>query len=219
MKLTAFARNLGSVNPSVHSIAAILLATSILAGCAAPGKRTGIGAGAGAAGGAGIGAIAGGGKGALIGAGIGAALGGMVGNRLDKQANELAEVAETKRTQDGILVKLKNDLLFETGKAVLTPAAVTQIEQLSAVLVKYPTNAITITGHTDNVGGATFNDGLSLQRARSVHEVFLKNGVSGNHLKIDGAGSSRPIASNKTKEGRAQNRRVELSIVDTEAKK
>lgn len=208
-----------NISSTRNTLAALLLSTALLASCASPGKRTGIGAGAGAAGGAGIGAIAGGGKGALIGAGIGAALGGMVGNRLDKQANELAEVAETKRTQDGILVQLKNDLLFETGKAVLTPAAITQIEQLSAVLVKYPTNAITITGHTDNVGGATFNTGLSLQRARSVQDVFLKNGVSGNHLKIDGAGLSKPIASNSTSEGRAQNRRVELTIVDTEAKK
>ncbi|RYZ63913.1 MAG: OmpA family protein, partial [Proteobacteria bacterium] len=86
-----------------HLITTSLLALSLGFGCASPGKRTATGAGAGALGGAGVGGLIGGGKGAIIGAGAGAILGGVIGNRLDKQAGELAEVAETKRTADGIL--------------------------------------------------------------------------------------------------------------------
>jgi outer membrane protein OmpA-like peptidoglycan-associated protein len=188
-------------------------------GCATPGKRTAIGAGGGAAVGAGVGAIAGGGKGALIGAGVGAALGGVIGNRLDKQANELAEVAETERTRDGILVNLKNDLLFTTGSANLTPQATQQVQQLGAIMAKYPTNHIMISGHTDNTGSTAVNDSLSQKRAQSVQDVLLQAGVKSGQLKTQGFGSSKPIASNDSKAGRGQNRRVEVYITDTEAKK
>ncbi len=197
----------------------LLLGLSLATGCTSPGKRTGIGAGVGAAAGAGIGAIAGGGNGALIGAGIGAVAGGAIGNRLDKQAKELAEVAETKRTADGILVNLKNDLLFETGKAVLTPQANSQLAQLGAILVKYPQNHVTVAGHTDNVGKDSMNRTLSLHRAQAVQDVLLGNGVVAGQLSVEGFGASKPMADNSTKAGRAKNRRVELYIVDTEAKK
>ena len=86
---------------------------AVLAACATPGTRTGVGAVGGAGVGAGVGAVAGGWKGAAIGAAIGGLAGGAVGNYLDKQAQELKEVAEnTKRTEDGILVDLKSKLLF-----------------------------------------------------------------------------------------------------------
>src|SRR5689334_14260069 len=140
-----------------------LMITATLAlsvGCASPGKRTAIGAGAGAAGGAAIGAIAGGGKGALIGAGIGAAAGGLIGNRLDRQAQELSQVAETKRTEEGILVNLKNDLLFETGKSKLSDQAQGQLRDLAGVLSKYPNDVIHIAGYTDSTGSNDINKEL-----------------------------------------------------------
>jgi outer membrane protein OmpA-like peptidoglycan-associated protein len=197
----------------------VTVALAVSAGCASDRKRTAIGAGAGAAGGAAIGGIAGGGKGAIIGAGLGAVVGGVVGNRLDKQAKELEQVAETKRTEEGILVNLKNDLLFPTGSSTLTPAATTQLTQLAGVLVKYPTNHLVISGHTDDVGTAASNDALSRQRARSVQSVLLQNGVKPDQVLTQGYGESQPIASNKTKEGRSKNRRVEVYITDTEAGK
>ena len=95
----------------------LVVSMGSLASCATPGKDTAIGAGGGAAVGAGAGALIGGGKGALIGAGAGALVGGAIGNYLDKQAQQLKKVAETHRTADGILVNLKNDLLFDTGSA------------------------------------------------------------------------------------------------------
>src|SRR6266404_9343616 len=98
----------------------VAFVAAALEGCATPGERTAIGAGGGAAVGAGVGAIAGGWKGAAIGATVGGLAGGAVGNYLDKQAEELKEVAEnTKRTKDGILVELKSKLLFNTDSAVL----------------------------------------------------------------------------------------------------
>src|SRR5437588_12181704 len=99
--------------PMRHFLMVAFVAAA-LGGCATPGKRTAIGAGGGAAVGAGVGAIAGGWKGAVIGAAVGGLAAGAVGNYLDKQAQELKEVAETKRTKDGILVDLKSKLLFTT---------------------------------------------------------------------------------------------------------
>src|SRR5437899_12835584 len=84
--------------------------------CATPGKRTAIGAGGGAAVGAGVGAIAGGWKGAVIGAAVGGLAGGAVGNYLDKQAQELKDRAETKRTKDGILARLQWKLMLTSDR-------------------------------------------------------------------------------------------------------
>src|SRR5690242_7281999 len=112
---------------------------AVLAACATPGTRTAVGAGGGAAVDAGVGAVAGGWKGAAIGAAIGGVAGGAVGNYLDKQAQELKEVAEnTKRTEDGMLVDLKSKLLFNTDSAVLKPEAVEQISKLGDILATYP---------------------------------------------------------------------------------
>src|SRR4051794_2004357 len=91
---------------SVAFASAVILVST---GCASPGKGTGVGAGVGATAGAAVGGATGGWGGAGIGAAAGGLLGGAIGNILDKQANELKEVADTKRTKNGILVKLKND--------------------------------------------------------------------------------------------------------------
>src|SRR5712671_7237110 len=109
----------------------------ILGDCATPGEKTAIGAGAGAAVGAGVGALAGGWEGAAIGAVVGGVAGGAIGNYLDKQAQELQEIANARRTESGILVNLKSSLLFSADSAVLKPAAVEQIAQLGDMLVKY----------------------------------------------------------------------------------
>jgi outer membrane protein OmpA-like peptidoglycan-associated protein len=181
-------------------------------GCASPGKKTAIGAGAGAATGAAIGGATGGWKGAGIGAAIGGVTGGAFGNYLDKQAQELEKVAQTKRTRDGILVQLKNDLLFETGSSTLKPDAASQLQQLGDILAKYDKDRVRVEGHTDNVGSDTINDSLSLKRAAAVKEILKSRGVSENQIMAIGQGESRPVANNATKQGRAANRRVELHI-------
>jgi outer membrane protein OmpA-like peptidoglycan-associated protein len=186
---------------------------AILAACATPGARTAVGAGAGAGVGAGVGAVAGGWKGAAIGAAIGGIAGGTVGNYLDKQAQELKEVAEnTKRTEDGILVDLKSKLLFNSDSAVLKPEAVDQIARLGDILAKYPEDRIRIQGHTDSTGSVSHNEELSMRRAQSVREVLAGRGVKPQQMLVEGVGEARPIADNRTSAGRSQNRRVELHI-------
>jgi outer membrane protein OmpA-like peptidoglycan-associated protein len=181
-------------------------------GCQTAGKRTAIGAGAGAAVGAGLGAVAGGWKGAAIGAAAGAAAGGGVGLYLDKQAKELEQVAETKRTENGILVQLKNDILFGTDSAVLKAEAVEQLTKVGDILAKYEENRIRIEGHADSSGSARHNEQLSERRAEAVRKVLLGRGVRDAQVTALGMGETRPVAPNDTAAGRAQNRRVELHI-------
>jgi outer membrane protein OmpA-like peptidoglycan-associated protein len=186
---------------------------AILAACATPGARTAVGAGAGAGVGAGVGAVAGGWKGAAIGAAIGGVAGGAVGNYLDKQAEELKQVAEnTRRTENGILVDLKSKLLFTTDSAVLKPEAAEQVAKLGDILAKYPEDRIRIEGHTDSTGAASHNEELSMRRAQAVRDVLMSRGVGPEQMLVQGIGESRPIAKNSTSIGRAQNRRVELHI-------
>ncbi|MBI3544227.1 MAG: OmpA family protein [Deltaproteobacteria bacterium] len=194
-------------------LAVLLLMTVVLiAGCASPGKRTAIGAGGGAGAGAAIGGAIGGWKGAGIGALAGAAAGGAVGNYLDKQKQELEKVAETKRVKDGLLVKLKNDLVFDTGSSDVKPEAARQLDELGQVLAKYKDDRIRINGYTDDVGSAADNETLAKNRADAVRDVLLSHGVDPGQLISTGFGESRPVASNKTAQGRSRNRRVELAI-------
>ncbi len=196
----------------VSKIACTIALVGALTSCATPGKNTAIGAGGGAAVGAGTGALIGGEKGALIGAGAGALVGGVIGNYLDKQAQQLKKVAETRRTADGILVSLRNDLLFETGSALPKSEAKEQLTQLGKILAQYPKDRIVVSGYTDNAGTEKFNQLLSRQRAQSIADVLKDQGVKPEQLDIEGKGESLPIASNKTAAGRAKNRRVELKI-------
>jgi outer membrane protein OmpA-like peptidoglycan-associated protein len=180
--------------------------------CATPGKDTAIGAGGGAVAGAVVGGLVGGWKGAAIGAGAGAVVGGSVGNYLDKQEQELRQVAETRRTRDGILVKLNSELLFQTGSAVLRENAIDQLEKLGAVLARYPADRIRIEGYTDSTGSNSVNEPLSERRAAEVKSVLVSRGVKETQMLALGFGDKNPIASNATPGGRARNRRVELHI-------
>jgi outer membrane protein OmpA-like peptidoglycan-associated protein len=186
---------------------------SLAVACATPGKGTAIGAGGGAAAGAGVGAIVGGWKGAAIGAAVGGVAGGAVGNYLDKQAEELKQVAEnTKRTKDGILVDLKSKLLFTTDSSVLRPEAVEMVAKLGDIFAKYPDDRVRIAGFTDSTGSVAHNEELSLRRAKSVRDVLQGRGVLPAQMLVEGMGPGQPVASNATAAGRAQNRRVELHI-------
>ena len=196
----------------MRNIFLCLLALSI--SCTSPGKRTAIGAGTGAAAGAALGAVFGSqsgnaGKGALIGAALGASLGGFVGNRLDKQAKELERIAEVRRTEEGLVAKLKSDILFDTNSAVLKG---NNVDQIAIILKKYPENNITVVGHTDADGSAVYNLKLSEQRAQSVAGRLVGDGIPSQYVLSKGAGESQPVSDNKSPAGKARNRRVELVI-------
>lgn len=197
-----------------NTISTALLGCLILttSACTSPGKRTGIGAAAGGLGGAAIGGAAGGWKGAAIGAGVGAIAGGAVGNRLDKQAKELEQVADAKRTDQGVMVNLKNDLLFETGKSDLKPEAIAQLSKVGDILTKYPEDRIQIHGFTDSTGSVAINETISQRRAQAVRDALASRGVQQSQMVVSGYGEERPVAPNTTSSGRAKNRRVELHI-------
>lgn len=192
-------------------------------GCQSAGKNTAIGAGAGAAAGGVIGAIVGHqsgnrGTGALIGAAVGASLGGVVGNRLDKQKKELETIAETKRTEQGLVSKLKSDILFDTGKAALKPAATENLGKMADIMKKYPENVLTVKGYTDTTGSPARNKELSAERATAVKNQLVAGGIPADTVSVVGMGPEAPVADNRTAAGRAQNRRVEIEIAVDESK-
>lgn len=202
-----------------RAILVLAAATIGITACQTLGDKTTKGAGIGAAAGALAGAIIGHqtgnrGNGMLIGAAAGTLVGGALGRKMDKQAAELAKVAETKRTEDGaILTKLKSDILFDSGKSAVKPVAVTNLKEIGNILKQYPENRIMVVGHTDSTGSEDLNKQLSMQRADSVRTQLVNAGVPGAHIDTTGVGPTMPVADNKTATGRAQNRRVELQIV------
>ncbi|MFQ5511478.1 MAG: OmpA family protein [Candidatus Krumholzibacteriia bacterium] len=183
-------------------------------GCSA--SRTKKGAGIGAAAGAAIGAIVSDdkAKGAVIGGAAGAVGGGVVGHYMDKQAEELARIegAKTERIGDEIRVTFESAILFDFDSAMLKAGSQTQIEQMAAVLVKYPDTDLIISGHTDAEGDESYNQKLSERRALSVRNYFVDSGVVPSRLETIGYGELRPVASNADDQGRAENRRVEIEI-------
>ena len=198
---------------SLRSLAAVT-ALTLFAGCATAGRDTAIGAGVGAGVGAGAGALIGGKKGALIGLGVGALAGGSVGLYLDKQRKDLEKVAEVKKTENGLLVQLAGDILFDSGSAVLKAEAVEQISKVGDIVAKYADDRVRIEGHTDSKGGVAHNTDLSDRRAKAVRRWLVeRGGIDGARLEAVGRGPARPIDSNETKEGRARNRRVEFIIL------
>jgi outer membrane protein OmpA-like peptidoglycan-associated protein len=106
-----------------------------------------------------------------------------------------------------------DDLHFEAAKSELTPESATATSRLATVLKAFGTAKLKIEGHTDNVGDPTANRKASLERATALRDALVKAGVPAERIDVEGAGPDRPIASNDTEEGRARNRRIELSIV------
>jgi len=199
----------------------LLAVTAVLAlsGCETmkenPNTAKGVGIGA-AAGGA-LGAIIGknggdAGKGAVLGAAAGAAVGGLIGRRMDNQAKELAKVAETKRTEEGLVSKMKSDILFETGKADLRATAKTDLAEMANIMRKYPENVLTVHGYTDSTGSAKVNEALSQKRAEAVKNQLVANGVPAATVTAMGMGPANPVGDNSTAAGRQQNRRVEIEV-------
>ena len=194
-----------------------------LTGCASDQKNTAKGAGIGAVAGGAIGAIIGHQsgnreKGALIGAMLGAGIGGYAGNRMDQQAKELEKIAETKRTDQGLVTKLKSDILFETGKSDLKSTAKSNLTEMATIMKKYPENVLVIKGYTDSTGSSKKNEELSLKRAEAVKKQLTANGIPATVVSTQGLGPANPVGDNKTKDGRQQNRRVEIEVSVDESK-
>jgi outer membrane protein OmpA-like peptidoglycan-associated protein len=104
------------------------------------------------------------------------------------------------------------DVLFDTGKAQLKPAARERLARVGGILLAYPDIKVEIDGYTDSTGSQEFNQKLSMERAGSVESYLAQQGVAGTLMTTQGFGPSDPIASNDTAAGRQQNRRVELVV-------
>jgi outer membrane protein OmpA-like peptidoglycan-associated protein len=111
-------------------------------------------------------------------------------------------------------IELNEKVNFETGKAALLPDSKTLLDEVAQALADHPEiQKVRIEGHTDNQGGAASNKRLSDKRSKSVRDYLISKGIDGKRLEAKGMGQSKPIADNKTAEGREQNRRVELKIL------
>lgn len=196
-----------------------LAAVLMLSACADTGPRQTTGAATGAvAGGLLGGIISGRPAGAAVGAVGGALVGGAIGQQLDIQAGELRSDFGDSRigvvnTGSSLVVTMPQDILFATDSAKLNPSIRADLRVLASHLNKYPDSSVQVIGHTDNEGAASYNLNLSRQRAASVTQVLLNQGVSPYRVTSIGRGEDQPVASNLTPEGRAQNRRVEIIIV------
>ncbi len=182
-------------------------------------QKTRQGTAIGAVGGAAVGLIAGGGwQGALIGAGVGALAGGLAGNYMDKQEAKLRQQmagtgVEVVRMGDNLTLSMPGNVTFAFDSAQLNPQFDSVLDKLAQTLSEYNKTVIQVAGHTDSTGSHAYNMKLSLERADSVKAYLESRGVPGSRLVTIGAGPDYPIASNDTEQGRAQNRRVEITIV------
>ena len=120
---------------------------------------------------------------------------------------------ELKNIKVGSNITLKN-VFFETGKWDIKSDSYPELERLVALLKEVPLLKIEISGHTDNVGSDSFNELLSQKRADAVVNFLSKKGVSKERLIAKGYGKSKPVVTNDTEEGRAQNRRTEFEIIE-----
>lgn len=185
--------------------------------------KTTSGAAIGAAAGAVIGAISGDSsqerkKRILIGAGVGALAGGAVGNYMDRQEAELRrQLAGTgvgvTRMGNDIVLNMPGNITFPTNQAAINADFYPVLDSVALVVNEYEKTIIEIVGHTDSTGTVAINQPLSEQRAASVGRYLQSQQVLAQRISTYGVGSQYPVASNDTASGRAQNRRVEITLL------
>ena len=128
-----------------------------------------------------------------------------------KLSEQLNSILQTHDSARGLIVSM-SDVLFDTGKYSLKPGAREKLSKVAGILLAYPSLNIEVGGYTDNVGGDAMNQTLSENRARSVRDYLVQQGVATNSVSSRGFGNTLPAASNDSSAGRQQNRRVELLV-------
>jgi outer membrane protein OmpA-like peptidoglycan-associated protein len=187
-------------------------------------SKTAIGAGTGAALGAAAGAILGATtslssrKAALVGAGLGALAGGGVGAYMDNQESQLRERLQgtgvsVTRVGDSIVLNMPSNITFDTARADIKPQFFDTLSSVAEVFKEYKQTLIDVVGHTDSDGSDQSNYDLSRRRAASVAQFMASQQLDPNRFSVEGHGERDPIASNATASGKAQNRRVEITIL------
>lgn len=203
-------------------VSALVIAT--LSGCASLQNEDGstkkmatYGGGAAVAG-ALAGALLGKGKGAAIGAAVAGTAGAAYGHYVDNQEAELRKSmsgtgVQVERDGDQLKLVMPGSITFATGKADIQPSFYQILAQLSTNFRSFQDNNLIVTGHTDTTGNSDANLGLSNRRADAVAQYLRANGIQASRINAIGMGSSMPVATNATADGRAQNRRIEISLV------
>ncbi|WP_439649317.1 OmpA family protein [Lentiprolixibacter aurantiacus] len=218
---------------TIKQFSILIMVAALLSGCSAIRNANNKQKGAviGTAGGAVIGGVIGNnvGKGntvlgAIIGGAIGGVAGGYIGDRMDRQAERIEEEipgAEVTRVGEGINVTFNEEagVYFDTNKSNVKGTSAETLNRLAEIFREYPKSVILIEGHTDSAGSDEYNMKLSQQRAESVTNYLISQGISADRFTTRWYGESQPKADNATAEGKAKNRRVELGIIASEALK
>ena len=211
-------------------------AAALLAGCAADGTMTTTGKNSaiGAVIGAGLGTVVGNqvgdrdnrtrATGAAVGAALGAAGGYLWSQRMEQQKQAMQQVTagtpvQVSQTADNRLkINIPADAGFATNSAVLNANMYPILQRLAQTLNQNPAATVSVVGHTDSTGSDAINNPLSQRRADAAKAYLVSQGVAASRIATSGAGSTQPIASNATVDGRAQNRRVEIFVAEPAAR-
>ncbi|HEU0291059.1 MAG TPA: OmpA family protein [Burkholderiales bacterium] len=154
---------------------------------------------------------------AMIGAGVGALGGGAIGAYMDKQEDELRRQMRDSgvtvtRKGDDIILNMPSNITFRTDSADLNAQFFKVLDGVALVAKKYDRTIIEVAGHTDSVGDSAYNRQLSQRRATAVAQYLISKGVGDARMMTAAGGEEHPIASNTTEQGRAANRRVEVTL-------
>lgn len=138
---------------------------------------------------------------------------------MEKEARKIVTGAEVKEEERGLVVNLSTQVLFDTARAIIKTRAIKVLDEVAELLAVYGKNDVIIEGHCDSIGTMILNQRLSENRANAVFTYFAKKGIALKRMRAFGYGETRPVSSNKTREGRTQNRRVEVIIIKLTSQK
>ena len=133
--------------------------------------------------------------------------------RAAQSAADLARIASVKQEERGTVITLSGSVLFASNKYALLPAAQAKLSEVAtALLAGDPASTFVVEGHTDSQGKPAANQELSVNRAGAVRDYLVGHGIAADRITSEGHGPDRSVADNKTAEGRANNRRVEIVV-------
>lgn len=161
-------------------------------------------------------------KGRFVGALVGAIAGNAVGRYMDEQQRELERELSREQAEDEIQISrladnslkldVSSEVTFDFDSSMIKVGFRDSLNKVAGILADYPSTAVHIIGHTDNVGAEQYNHDLSVRRADSVRNYLVTQGVNARRARRQGFGETLPVADNSTPSGRERNRRVEIYL-------
>ncbi|MGL5948625.1 MAG: OmpA family lipoprotein [Aeromonas sp.] len=156
-------------------------------------------------------------KGILTGIAAGAALGGGIGYYMDVQEAKLRDKlrgtgVSVTRIGDELILNMPNNVTFDSGSSRLKMEGANTLSGVAMVVAEFNKTRINIIGHTDSTGSRELNMKLSRERADAVGTQLIASGVNARRMSVFGVGPDEPVATNSTEEGKAQNRRVTITL-------